>query len=503
MIAELVRLAVQEYCVRHDILQSLTEEQKATARQNIGAAVGDAAVSDAPVRVFVGDTEVGQFTLNQATDAEIRIPARSEPSNARVSVKNGSAILGSFTLNQAADAELDLQYPQVWDSTVTLKSGDREIGFFTTNQSQGKVIDLQYPVVNDTKVVFVNSDGVELGTFTLNQALTEGSDDIRIEIPTAERESVGTVEIYCGGQKLGGFTALSSATISVPAPESSGNGRVTVKYGDQVKGEFTMNQADPATVVIPQSGAGTLTVNCAGEQHTFRPDQNQDVTIDIPDPKETDDPGDGRITFYYGREVSDDESRKLGQFSANQKDDTTIVIPEPSFPSPVEPTEETPAGVAADARWVLKQLNKKLDKGESDVLTHDLTLAYGYALKLSNDGCIYFGSTASTSAAFRVPMEDPERPGEVLPNAYHVIKLPAADGTLALDDGRGDPGVYLRAFGTTFSIEFKTETLDMSITMAADKFAEMCKKYADADITVTTSPWDEAYVTKLTSGENA
>lgn len=156
-----------------------------------------AEIGDGTITITQADgTEIGSFTVNQAGDTAIALPADvvpSAPGDGKLTIKDADDnTLGEFTANQPTGSDVEITLPAGF-------SGDYDD---LTNT----------PVIGDGEITIVDADGGAVGSFTVNQ---EGGTQITLpEIPEAEGfvklDDEGTEQSIVGGGGLdvaGGITS--------------------------------------------------------------------------------------------------------------------------------------------------------------------------------------------------------------------------------------------------------------------------------------------------------
>ena len=224
---------------------------------------------------------------------------------------------------------------------------------FTANQTGDSTIKI--PKANDGKLKIVAGDESEsesLGEFTANQ-----KDDAKIKIP---KVNDGKLKIVAGdeSESLGEFTANQKDDTKIKIPKAN-NGKFTVykANGTTVLAEFSANQSRNTSLILPDVNNGKLTIKYHnGSQwitEYFFANASTNTTIEIPAAPPA--ANNGKLT------IKKSDGTSLGEFTANQASDKTIMLPE--IPKPITP----PSGggelsFVADVRYdpSTHQLQKKV-----------------------------------------------------------------------------------------------------------------------------------------------
>ena len=100
--------------------------------------------------------------------------------NGKLTIKQGDTTLGSFNADQATDTTVTIpNFPAINDGTLTIKQGITQLGTFNANQSGNTEINIPVPTEPNNGTLTVKKGGTSLGTFKANQA-----GNTEIEIPS-------------------------------------------------------------------------------------------------------------------------------------------------------------------------------------------------------------------------------------------------------------------------------------------------------------------------------
>ena len=118
--------------------------------------ITDADVGDGTITLTKADgTPIGSFTVNQAGDTNIALPADAVPSapgDGKLTIKDADGVtLGEFTADQATGTDTEVVLPATGDGTITIVDADgNPVGDFTVNQAGDTEISLPaIPVPED------------------------------------------------------------------------------------------------------------------------------------------------------------------------------------------------------------------------------------------------------------------------------------------------------------------------------------------------------------------
>ena len=142
--------------VNPDLTDYLQKGDNVSDLVNDAGYITDADVGDGTITLTKADgTEIGSFTVNQAGDTDIALPADAVPSapgDGKLTIKDADGVtLGEFTADQATGTDTEVVLPAIGDGKITIVDADGEpVGDFTVNQAGDKEISLPaIPVPED------------------------------------------------------------------------------------------------------------------------------------------------------------------------------------------------------------------------------------------------------------------------------------------------------------------------------------------------------------------
>lgn len=129
-------------------------------------------------RVSTTLTAGDNITITKEGVISARVNASAN--NGKLTIKQGDTTLGSFNADQATDTTVTIpNFPAINDGTLTIKQGITQLGTFNANQSGNTEINIPVPTEPNNGTLTVKKGGTSLGTFKANQA-----GNTEIEIPS-------------------------------------------------------------------------------------------------------------------------------------------------------------------------------------------------------------------------------------------------------------------------------------------------------------------------------
>lgn len=123
--------------------------------------------------------------INITNEGVISANINAAANNGRLTIKQGDTVLGSFDADQATNTTIQIPTPPVVnDGTLVIKQGGTNLGTFNANQSGTTNVDIPVPTPPNNGVLTIKKGGNSLGTFSANQAGNK-----EIEIPSTPANS--------------------------------------------------------------------------------------------------------------------------------------------------------------------------------------------------------------------------------------------------------------------------------------------------------------------------
>ena len=314
--------------------------------------------------IFFDSTKVKSAIHDTANAIRNLIPPAANEGNITIEVVNGTVQQGMFNVNQAANQTVTITIPEaqvVNNGQLTLiAAGDTTR--FTANQFLNDTMRFDKFATKDTLVNFARKDTLvnfarkdTLVNFARKDTLANfARKDTLVNFARKD-----TLENFATKDTLRKYydTTLTKKAIHDTAEVLRGefpvvnNGQITIKVDNQGTEEistFGVNQADNQTIniTIPQNVAvndGQLTLIQKGDTTRFKANQANNDTMDISGYAKLDtlrayydttqvkkaihdSIGNGKFTIKYG-------DNDPVTFNANQKSDTSLIIPAPAVPN--------------------------------------------------------------------------------------------------------------------------------------------------------------------------